>query len=472
MAKLGYKPGPADGVWGPRSERAYAAFLRDAGLPSGKMLTLDALRAMRGMAGKEKAPGAVAKVGAEASEDKAPSTGVSRGATTAGSAQPTGTSVANCDNWNSRIFFREATPEVVKACLDSGVDSNARDGHGNTPLHRAAGYNKMPAVVAALIEAGADPNAENRSLFTPLHLAARYNENLAVVAALLKAGADPNARNRDGKTPEDLALLNKHFAVLAVAEVFAAGSKASPAKGKQKAKNPGATRAASGPAPKCAAWNNGRLFEAPSPELVTRCLRRGADPKAKDKNGRTPLHWAAARSGNSTVIDVLVNAGADLGAEDQFGGMALDYAAYLGNTPATTALVKAVSDAGLRKTFGVTPLHEAVLAEEAAAVSSLLNAGADPNARYRNGATPLHWAAPATGNPTVIDALKGGADPEARDKKGETPLHWGLIQQNPRRIGRVAQGRRRSERAGREPRNAAAQGCPPGTTIPTSSLYC
>ena len=31
MKTLGYNPGPADGLWGPRTARAYAAFLRDAG---------------------------------------------------------------------------------------------------------------------------------------------------------------------------------------------------------------------------------------------------------------------------------------------------------------------------------------------------------------------------------------------------------------------------------------------------------
>ena len=62
MKTLGCNPGPADGLWGPRTARAYAAFLRDAGLPFGKVLTREALRAMRG---KGKAAGTVAKARAE-----------------------------------------------------------------------------------------------------------------------------------------------------------------------------------------------------------------------------------------------------------------------------------------------------------------------------------------------------------------------------------------------------------------------
>ena len=70
MGALGYKPGPTDGLWGPRTAKAYAAFLRNAGLPPGKVLTQEALRAMRGAAAKENAPGMVAKAGSAASKTK------------------------------------------------------------------------------------------------------------------------------------------------------------------------------------------------------------------------------------------------------------------------------------------------------------------------------------------------------------------------------------------------------------------
>ena len=47
LAALGYEPGPADGIWGARSIRAYQAFLRDAELPVTGELTPAALHAMR-----------------------------------------------------------------------------------------------------------------------------------------------------------------------------------------------------------------------------------------------------------------------------------------------------------------------------------------------------------------------------------------------------------------------------------------
>ena len=259
MGDLGYKPGPADGAWGPRTERAYAAFLSDAGLPPGKVLTLEALRAMRGITGKEKAPSAIASAGPEASKGKVPSTKAGRGAMVAGSTRSATTPAANCEGWNTEAFFREATPERVAECLRAGADLNDRSEYGSTPLHLAAAFTNNPAVVtaltkagadpnaltgydrtplhmaaqhekpagaAALLKAGADPNARDKAGELPLHLAASSNATPAVVTALLKAGSDPNAPNKDGKIPVDMAHKNKNPAVLTALKEAASESKA------------------------------------------------------------------------------------------------------------------------------------------------------------------------------------------------------------------------------------------------------
>ena len=51
LAALGYAPGPADGIWGRRSARAYAAFLRAAGMPPSDTLTEEGLRTLRVQSG-------------------------------------------------------------------------------------------------------------------------------------------------------------------------------------------------------------------------------------------------------------------------------------------------------------------------------------------------------------------------------------------------------------------------------------
>ena len=67
---------------------------------------------------------------------------------------------------------------------------------------------------------------------------------------------------------------------------------------------------------------------------MTDCLQSGADPKARDEGGRTPLHRAAESNENPAVIEALLDAGADLKARDKDGVTPLHVAAGLNKSPA------------------------------------------------------------------------------------------------------------------------------------------
>ena len=111
----------------------------------------------------------------------------------------------DCADWHNAFFFDEAEAPDVTRCLQAGVDPNARDENGWTPLLGAATFTANPAVIVALLDAGADPNARTEDGTTPLLGAATFAANAAVISALLDAGADPNARTEDGETPLHLA---------------------------------------------------------------------------------------------------------------------------------------------------------------------------------------------------------------------------------------------------------------------------
>ena len=54
-------------------------------------------------------------------------------------------------------------------------------------------------------------------------------------------------------------------------------------------------------------------------------INSGANLHATDKDGFTPLHFAAGL-GHAEVAQVLINSGANLSAEDKYGFTALDVA--------------------------------------------------------------------------------------------------------------------------------------------------
>ena len=176
MAALGYKPGPADGRWGARTGRAYAAFLRDAGLPPGDVLTPDALRAMRAVAKRRN----VAPPPPTQRKPSPPPVDLHR-------------------------LVASGDIDRLKAALEGGADANARDGTGWTPLMRAADKGHA-LLVPMLLKAGADANLRAPDGATALFMAT-LGGHAEIIAALMKAGADHSIKGPQGKTAVDVARL-------------------------------------------------------------------------------------------------------------------------------------------------------------------------------------------------------------------------------------------------------------------------
>ena len=99
-----------------------------------------------------------------------------------------------------------------------------------------------------------------------------------------------------------------------------------------------------------------RFFETATIADVRACLDAGADPKARDRWGASPLH-AAAHHGRIEIVAAILNAGANPDA---------------------------------RTDDGITPLHMAASSGHGEAGEILLDAGADPNARDAYGTTALN----------------------------------------------------------------------------------
>ena len=61
-------------------------------------------------------------------------------------------------------------------------------------------------------------------------------------------------------------------------------------------------------------------------EVVKLLIEKGADFKSPDKDGKTPLHWAAY-SGKLEVVKLLIEKGADFKSPDKDGKTPLHWAA-------------------------------------------------------------------------------------------------------------------------------------------------
>ena len=103
-------------------------------------------------------------------------------------------------------------------------------------------------------------------------------------------------------------------------------------------------------------------------------------------------------------------------------GIELHAAATSGNTGQIKVLIEHGANPDARAPDGSTPLHTAARHGQSGAVAELLLADVDPNARNADGTTPLHLAASA-GHPGSINLLVAyGADTEARDARERTAV--------------------------------------------------
>jgi ankyrin repeat protein len=237
--------------------------------------------------------------------------------------------------------------DVAKRLIEAGADVNQWDIFGQAPLHVAiegmakrGDNNPLDSdaqnqasgrdIVKLLVEHGANPN---QALFfkapgrdsgvgrglTPF-LAACASGDMEIVKLLLAHGADPKLATADGQGPIILAVGSRVGGTANPGAASASGVAFESGQGIT------STRAATGP-------------EDRAVTLIKFLAANGADVKLVAKRhflqrtrGGSALHYAV-RGGNKTLINALLDLGADINAKDEDGLTALDYAMGRGYVP-------------------------------------------------------------------------------------------------------------------------------------------
>lgn len=146
-------------------------------------------------------------------------------------------------------------------------------------------------------------------------------------------------------------------------------------------------------------------------QAVQTLIELGADLNAKTKYGETPLIATCKDSSKVPIAKCLLQHKARVKVADSRKRTALHYACEGGNSSIIPLLLQAGAEVNATDDFGITPLH---LAINKTAIESLLRAGANPNAVAKDGSRPL---TEATTIATVKTLMEAGADIHAcKDK--------------------------------------------------------
>ena len=394
------------------------------------------------------------------------------------------------DNNRQTLLHEVQDPTIAKLLIDEGVNVDARNNCFQTPLHAAASECNIE-VIEVLSSHGADVNAQDACGNTPVGLTGQLDflansiEKLAeTIQLLVKKGADVNITDVEGRTPLMNAVSSEAVAATRgekVQTLLECGSDLS------------------------VVDRQGRtcLHHASSLAMLQILIERGLDYKATDNEGNTVLHsivsnyqlacilnmmtyllendrklndkstentckkdnWCGSPFVNAVnnkgqtalhlvvkkwrdkrMVQLLLQYGCDVNAQDSTGETALHNAGERGCLASASVLLENGADPNITDhSLGNTALHKAVIGSfnypnVCEIVEKLLHH--DSQLREANGASEyvtalaqvlnkrgqsaLHLAAKRGQVDTIRLLFDQGCDMHARDCSGKTPVMYSV----------------------------------------------
>ncbi|KAL8940898.1 MAG: hypothetical protein Q9216_002559 [Gyalolechia sp. 2 TL-2023] len=320
--------------------------------------------------------------------------------------------------WNNELYS-------AQTLIQQGANVRSKANDGRTALHYAA-LNPNPDInmMELLLEKGAGEsiNTKDNRGQAPMHYLAQsgFSDGIKLLA---NCGADINLSDDHGLSPYLWAIIAGQPRATSLLLSLGVGVYDTSANGKS-----------------ALWWAASRGHSSIVRLLLSEGRIPGLDPGAVLVNpthtSRSVPLGAAASCGDLNTVQLLLDYGADPKCRDHEGWSAIHWAAEQGHLGILYALLNHAADVNVISSHGTSPLHCAANGGHTGIVSELLRQGADPLKATCHGWTPLHHAAFMGHEDTARILLNaGGIDvSSSQDNHGWSVLHLAALGRHLRTI--------------------------------------
>ncbi|WP_339047765.1 ankyrin repeat domain-containing protein [Candidatus Mesenet endosymbiont of Phosphuga atrata] len=285
--------------------------------------------------------------------------------------------------------------KIFKEALAEGADVNAKNDYGNTPL---------------------------TNIINLLPIAGNSDEIYYKMIDLLLGDErlDPNIRNNDEKSALDLAairFLDKAVKKLLDCERISVCTKDRAVQEIEKMQHEQASAIKE------------QITESIDKNPLISAIKSGYLQKVKellnglDKKQNDVIEYAlmqAARKGYKDIVNALIEAKANVDAQNKCGATVLMFAVFGNNKDTVNVLIKAGCDVNSQYEDGATALILAAQSGYTAIVKRLIAADAQINVQRQDGWTALMLAAKKGYKDTIEELIKAGAVMDLQNQSGKT----------------------------------------------------
>lgn len=291
---------------------------------------------------------------------------------------------------------------LKKVVVIKKLSRKMRGGNGMTPLMIAATKTNLEEIKKLIEDGNVNIDDQDDKGMTALMHAISSEICFDCIEYLINKGANRTIKNNNGKTALDIAIEGRHKLTKFLLTMYDKPNE----------------EITNGLTPLMFAINN--EFKDSAKILIT---EYNVDVKNKDLYDRTALHHACSKDNRFLdIVQLLIDEGADVNAEDNAVDTPLHYVSLNGNLDVVKLLIDKGANVNAENSVKTIPLHYASTNGYLDVVKLLIHKGANINAKNSHGNIPLHEASESGHLDIVKLLIYKGANINAKNNSNNTPL--------------------------------------------------